>query len=1201
MSEIIGSLELEFLINNPEILNQLKQTEQNFQQSSTNIEAQLKATAVKQEAALAELTQRLTKLRVAYDAALNGKAHDPISVQGFANSIQITTGSINQLNAKIEQTKQSLKTIGIAPIQQLGNTVEQVTEKQGKFNAAIGRATDLQTIGARVVNGFSRQLFGLVTGFLSYEIGAKAIRALIDSLLNLDFFTGRLNQAKQNMLAFNEVMAATSKDAAQQTTSLKILYKAATDVTLSTEERTKAAQELKKEFPSAFANSSTMAILNGHEKKSFDDLSTSIIANARARAATAKIQDLENKRLDVDVQLQKIQNARDAQLERNKKPLTFEGGVDKNDVNIRSEVARQANQQAALASAPLLREKKILEGQQDFLTKLVGNKALVEAAINKPFEIKNPLSDFDKIVKNGNHDDLENLRKALQDKLNALAPNDAQIAEYQAKLRKLEEIEKKYAPKLNDGKAAAAQDAASAKAKIALLAEVANAAETYNRKGLTADQQALQAITDKFEALKQKITTFNADPKNKNHKIGNEVITKLSKDEQADISNQADLNENNYIKTDIEQKKKLYADYEAYKQKVGSETADREYAELLRSGKSWKEYLTNSKSAIDKTDLSGPMQARAELLNRYLLEALEEQKKALEALLIATTTYEEKRKGIIQAGIDAQKKLNDAGYADRAKQVARNTEDELTALDEANFKKLDAYRALFDNIDSLGTGAAKQQLNKLYGYAAAALATGQISIETFNRIIKDLDAGGKIVDDKLPKGLKAMGAELSSIASSVSGFDDNLYKALSTVAALVSGIGAMKENLNTINSKNSSSIEKVTSGLGLVGTAINVVTGVIGYFNRGKESALASAAELKRYQDQLIIGETQYNILLRNRASAQQDITKLTLNELQAREDMLALQKQQAQADYNALLQKIQASGQQINGEHSEKYGGILGIGRKTKVVQELAGLNGADYASLEKLYTEGKLDATTKAWFEQLQNVKNEMDSIGVSAKAAADQINKIATGTTADSIAQAIIDGFKQGKRSAADFADDFKSLMQNAAISVFQSNYLSGKIAAFYQQFADASANGGLTPAKIQALKDAYAKVIGDAGKAFGDLEKVLGTSLTTSSATSGTLSGAIKGITSTEANALEGSIHGMQLAIVQSNAILADSRNTQQSQLAEMRQQTLYQKQIVLNTGRTADNTDDMKVYLQQISANTSGSYGIDQRAAAHYGF
>jgi hypothetical protein len=72
-------------------------------------------------------------------------------------------------------------------------------------------------------------------------------------------------------------------------------------------------------------------------------------------------------------------------------------------------------------------------------------------------------------------------------------------------------------------------------------------------------------------------------------------------------------------------------------------------------------------------------------------------------------------------------------------------------------------------------------------------------------------------------------------------------------------------------------------------------------------------------------------------------------------------------------------------------------------------------------------------------------------------------------------------------------------------------------------------------------------------------------------------------------------------VQSNAILADSRNTQQSQLAEMRQQTLYQKQIVVNTERTANGVDDMKVYLQQISANTSGSYGIDQRAAAHYGF
>jgi hypothetical protein len=1166
-------------------------------------------------------------------------------VQGYNNSINITQGSINKLNAKIEQTRLSLKSIEIAPILQLGTAVEQVTEKQGKFSAAISRATDLQTVGARIVTQFTRQIIGLGVGLLSMEIGAKAIRSLIEYISQLNFFNPVAKEAELRSKAFSAALATPDyAKAIENITQLRVNLELARDGfvdkdgvideynnslgkvagrvdTLDEAEKglaknadnfikatlLKAAAQII--LADAAKDAAETAIKNQALQDKIDKENKSrTVGTALIGGDTGAITQTKVEKENSDYRISVFQKEIDENNQRLKTGYDRRLGIIKNFDKQQSALAQGFGQTgtgvgsdgADISAVSKLRSELVNDG----LERQKAQAQLIIDDEHKTYAARllaiNSFYNASKAIATNN----ENL--ALTNKK---LSNDEKIHlenQYQNTLLELEktkngQVKSLQSKKAADDKTEAVQEAASAKAKNVLLNELGNLNATYTRKSLTSDEQSLKAISDKYDELRRKFSAFNTDPKNKKNQIGADVFTDINANEESAQTNQKALNQNDHIKTDIEQKKKLYADYEAYKQKVGSETADREYAELLRSGKSWHEYLTNSKNAIDQTDLSGPMQARAELLNRYLLEALEEQKKALEALLISTTTYEDKRKVIIQTSIDAQKKLNDAGYADRAKQVARNTEDELTALDEANFKKLDAYRALFDNIDSLGTGAAKQQLNKLYGYAAAALATGQISIETFNRIIKDLDAGGKIVDDKLPKGLKAMGAELSSIASSVSGFDDNLYKALSTVAALVSGIGAMKENLNTINSKNSSSIEKVTSGLGLVGTAINVVTGVIGYFNRGKESALASAAELKRYQDQLIIGETQYNILLRNRASAQQDITKLTLNELQAREDMLALQKQQAQADYNALLQKIQASGQQINGEHSEKYGGILGIGRKTKVVQELAGLNGADYASLEKLYTEGKLDATTKAWFEQLQNVKNEMDSIGVSAKAAADQINKIATGTTADSIAQAIIDGFKQGKRSAADFADDFKSLMQNAAISVFQSNYLSGKIAAFYQQFADASANGGLTPAKIQALKDAYAKVIGDAGKAFGDLEKVLGTSLTTSSATSGTLSGAIKGITSTEANALEGSIHGMQLAIVQSNAILADSRNTQQSQLAEMRQQTLYQKQIVLNTGRTADNTDDMKVYLQQISANTSGSYGIDQRAAAHYGF
>ena len=288
-----------------------------------------------------------------------------------------------------------------------------------------------------------------------------------------------------------------------------------------------------------------------------------------------------------------------------------------------------------------------------------------------------------------------------------------------------------------------------------------------------------------------------------------------------------------------------------------------------------------------------------------------------------------------------------------------------------------------------------------------------------------------------------------------------------------------------------------------------------------------------------------------------------------------------------------------MTGEHTEKYGGFLGLGKKTKVVQDLAGVGDAGYDQLQQLFTEGKLDAATAAWFQQLQTVKTELDDIGTSATAAADQLNQIATGTTANDIANSIVQGFEAGKRTAADFAQDFQSLMQNAAVSVFESNYLSGKIATFYQLFSDGSSSGGgLTPDKIAALKAAYAKVISDAGTQFDNLEKVVGV-ISGTQANSATLTGQIQGITADQATELDGAINGLRLTNMLTNEILTSNGQTMQDQLTELRTQTLLQMQIAANTLRSANNSDTMVSSLKSIDTNTSSSSLTSVlRAAGH---
>ena len=95
--------------------------------------------------------------------------------------------------------------------------------------------------------------------------------------------------------------------------------------------------------------------------------------------------------------------------------------------------------------------------------------------------------------------------------------------------------------------------------------------------------------------------------------------------------------------------------------------------------------------------------------------------------------------------------------------------------------------------------------------------------------------------------------------------------------------------------------------------------------------AQKAAADLKDFNDSVITGQIDYNELLRDHARTQSNINDLTNQELQTRKELLATQQQQAQADYNALLNQIQVNGQQIIDEYTKKYGGFLGIGRKRR------------------------------------------------------------------------------------------------------------------------------------------------------------------------------------------------------------------------------------------------------------------------------
>ena len=78
-------------------------------------------------------------------------------------------------------------------------------------------------------------------------------------------------------------------------------------------------------------------------------------------------------------------------------------------------------------------------------------------------------------------------------------------------------------------------------------------------------------------------------------------------------------------------------------------------------------------------------------------------------------------------------------------------------------------------------------------------------------------------------------------------------------------------------------------------------------------------------------------------------------------------------------------------------------------------------------------------------------------------------------------------------------------------------------------------------------------------------------------------------------------GIQLNTLRSNGIL-QSQLLSLGQLTNLAQAQLNAAlQVVVNTGKTADNTNGLIDALNKIASNTGSSASTELRAAGHYGY
>lgn len=473
--------------------------------------------------------------------------------------------------------------------------------------------------------------------------------------------------------------------------------------------------------------------------------------------------------------------------------------------------------------------------------------------------------------------------------------------------------------------------------------------------------------------------------------------------------------------------------------------------------------------------------------------------------------------------------------------------------------------------------ALKEMIELLRKFASSGFA----NVDEVNDQIKDLElnmvgVNDQITDldnkhikdifDKLPGILNNSSMALNAFSDAMKGTNDGLADTLETLNDLITGFGGIAQLAGAIggNIKGGkldtkaagsaagniggligagAAIGAVFGGVGaIVGAAVGaVVGGVIAIVKGGKkvrESLEKTYQAIYSFQVNQELGEFKLNQLLRERLLLKSKEQELTLKLLAAQKEALLLNQKGNQADQDRIMALLQQESF-ISGVGTKKRGGFLGLWRKTDAINQYSSLLGMTFDQIQKLYQSNQLDGKAKELFEQLLRLQQEGQDIAQQLKDLKDQADQVFTGTTSDSITDSIIEGFKNGNKSAADFASNFEDLMRNAALNALKFGFLEGAIKDFYQQFSAASQSGGvLTKEEIADLQAKYNAILKDASDKFNQLQEITGINLSAGS-NDNTLTGAIKGMTETQVELLAGQFGGLRLTAIQQLSVLNNS--------------------------------------------------------------
>lgn len=426
---------------------------------------------------------------------------------------------------------------------------------------------------------------------------------------------------------------------------------------------------------------------------------------------------------------------------------------------------------------------------------------------------------------------------------------------------------------------------------------------------------------------------------------------------------------------------------------------------------------------------------------------------------------------------------------------------------EAQFKQLNAEWA--KSPDKLA--AIKKAIDELY-------STADQSENAFKKMQSGLQkifsSSGKT---DIETGLSLLSEGLSSVIKMADLFSDSLRNigelaGNDTFSAIADGISNVMDVAGSVMGGAQAGAAFGPVGAA-VGAALGLISSVTKIFAENKKHREELKKQIQENNELAYFGELEVNRLWRDRYEWTMKIGEAELKYIQRNGEELKKQSAANVSEQSKLWAKL--LGQEYKaGEHFEETG-LFGWG-KGKNVADWVSLAGKTWDEIEMLAGQGKLSEEGMKYYEALKAAKEEGDDLAKRQEEYLEEVRETFTGSTYDSLVTGIIDGFKQGKRSAADFAETFEELMSGAVSSALQLAS-DEKIRAYYEEFADLSKDG-LTEEEITYLRDLWNELITGIAAEAKQLEEVTGTG--TRSVTQSGKSGAYETASQESITRLEG---------------------------------------------------------------------------------